>query len=93
MVRVALHVRPGARLEAVRLLADGTLDVQVRAPALDGRANTAVLRLLASVLGLRPRQVRLLRGEHSRQKLVEIDLDLFAALTARLTVAASAGAV
>ena len=86
MVRVALHVHPGARFEAVCVLADGTLDVHVRAPALDGRANAAVLRLLTTELQLRPRQVRLLRGERSRQKLVEVELDDAAVVTARLTL-------
>ena len=74
MITAAVRAHPGARVEGVALLADGTLDVKVRAPALDGRANEAVSSVLAEALGLRPRQVRLVRGERSREKVFEIEL-------------------
>ena len=56
------------------MLEDGTLAVWVRAPAVEGRANEAVCVLLAARLGLRPREVVLVRGERSRQKVVELPL-------------------
>jgi uncharacterized protein (TIGR00251 family) len=52
---------------------DGALKVKVRAPALDGRANDALLALLAEKLGLPRRAVTLLHGEKSRRKVVRID--------------------
>ena len=70
--RVRAH--PGARVERVQLLPDDTLDVRVRAPARDGRANAAVLKAVAAALALRPGQVRLVRGERSRDKLIELEL-------------------
>ena len=75
MIPVRVRAHPRARTQTVVLLPDGALDVRVRAPALDGRANEAILSALAEAVGLRPRQVRLRRGERSREKLVEIDLD------------------
>jgi uncharacterized protein YggU (UPF0235/DUF167 family) len=45
------------------------------APAVEGRATAALLALLAARLGLRPRDVALVRGERSRQKLVELPLE------------------
>jgi uncharacterized protein YggU (UPF0235/DUF167 family) len=92
MIQVTVHVHPGARLDTVRPRDDGSLDVRVRAPALDGRANAAVLRLLAVELALRPRQVRLIRGERGRQKLVELELADAAELSGRLAVVAAGGA-
>ena len=92
MIRITLHVHPGARLDVVRPRDDGSLDVWVRAPTLDGRANAAVLRLLASELALRPRQVRLLRGERARQKLVELELADAAELSDRLAATVARGA-
>jgi uncharacterized protein (TIGR00251 family) len=84
MLHLTLKAHPGARDERVSLLPDGRLDVRVRAPALDGRANAAILAVVASALRLRPRQVRLLRGERSREKLVEVDLPDRAELSRRL---------
>jgi uncharacterized protein YggU (UPF0235/DUF167 family) len=92
VIRVTLHVHPGARLDVVRPRDDGSLDVWVRAPALDGRANAAVLRLLAFELALRPRQVRLLRGERARQKVVELELADGAELSGRLAAPAAGDA-
>ena len=81
---ISLKAHPGARADAVGLLPDGRLDVRVRAPALDGRANAAILALVAEALRLRPRQVRLVRGERARDKLLEIDLADHAELRRRL---------
>jgi hypothetical protein len=44
----------------------------VRARPIDGAATTAAERVLAGALGLRPRQVRVVRGATPRDKLVEI---------------------
>ena len=51
---------------------NGVLLVRVTAPPLDGRANRALCELLAKRLGIAPSRVRVLRGERSRDKLVEV---------------------
>ena len=84
MIRVVVRAHPGARVESLRLLPDGSLDARVRAPALDGRANAATLAAVAAAARLRHHQVRLVRGERSRQKLVEIDVANFDELCDRL---------
>ena len=75
-MRYAVRVHPRSAREKVTLTADDTLEVWVTAPALDGRANTALLALLAWRLGLRPREVVLVRGERARRKLVDLPLDV-----------------
>jgi uncharacterized protein len=47
--------------------------VSVTAAAVEGRANEAVRRALAKAFGVRRQDVRLLSGERSRDKLVELD--------------------
>jgi uncharacterized protein YggU (UPF0235/DUF167 family) len=91
MIRIGLQARPGARTERVSLSPDGGLLAWVRAPALDGRANAALVEAVARALRLRSRQVRLVRGQRSRQKVVEIDLPSVEELARRLTSAAEAG--
>ena len=49
---------------------DGALKVRVAAPAVDGAANAALVRLLADELDLAVRDVRIVAGARSRQKLV-----------------------
>ena len=43
------------------------------APAVEGAANTALIRLLADELGVARRDVRIVAGATSRQKLVVVD--------------------
>lgn len=69
--RLAVRVTPGARVEALEI-AGGRLLAKVRAKPEDGKANDAVLALLATALGLAPSRLELLRGATSREKLFRI---------------------
>lgn len=65
-----LRVQPGARREGFGGAHGDSLKIAVTAPPEGGRANEAVLALLARRLGVPRRDVRLLSGENSRQKRV-----------------------
>lgn len=75
-VRLAVRVRPGASRTRVGGRygegPDAPLVVAVSARAVEGAATEAVLRAVAEALDLRPRQVSLVRGASSREKLLEI---------------------
>ncbi len=61
----------------------GALNVAVSEPAQDGKANAAAIELLATVLGVRKRELTIVAGETHRTKLVEVS-DPPADLDARL---------
>lgn len=69
--RLSLRVTPGARIESIAIEA-GRLVVKVRAKPEDGKANAAVLALLASALGIATSRLHLLRGATGRDKQVQI---------------------
>lgn len=69
--RLALRVTPGARVEGVEL-GTGVLLVKVRVKPEGGKANDAVLALVADALGLATSRLRMLRGATGRDKLVQI---------------------
>jgi len=67
---LSLKVIPNApRNEIVGWLGDA-LKVKIHAPALEGRANDELLDFLATTLAHPRRNLTLLRGEKSRQKVV-----------------------
>ena len=68
--KIAVHLTPGARQDAILGWRDGTLWAEVAAPPVAGRANEALLRLLARTLEIAPGRLRLAAGHRSRQKLV-----------------------
>jgi len=89
-VRVSVRVRPGASRTRVggrygQSGPDARLVVAVSARAVDGAATQAVLRAVAEALGVRPRQVVLVLGATSRDKVLEV-LDPPDDLAARLAV-------
>ena len=72
--RLALAVQPKAGREEVTWSAQGELRVKVTAAPERGRANDAVVALLASRLGVPRREVRIVTGQRSRRKLVELPI-------------------
>ena len=87
--RVRLRVSPGSsRAEIVGRYADGW-KVRVTAPPEDGRANEAVLRLLADALSVPRKAVTLVSGHTGRDKIVLLDGVKPAQIERRLTSAAA----
>lgn len=79
-VRLAIRLIPKSTTERIiGLIADATgglaLKIAVTAPAEAGKANAALLRLLARQIGLPPRDLVLLAGARDRRKLVQITGD------------------
>lgn len=70
---ITVKVIPRAKKnELSGLMADGTLQVRVTAPPVDGEANTAVISLLSGVLGVKPNQVEIVAGMSAHRKLISI---------------------
>jgi uncharacterized protein (TIGR00251 family) len=66
---ISVRVKPGSRKgPLVEKGADGELTVYVRQPAVEGKANEAVVRLLAKHLGVAPSRLDLVSGATSRVK-------------------------
>jgi uncharacterized protein (TIGR00251 family) len=65
-----VHVQPGASGDGIAGIYSNALKVRVRAPATSGRANEAVIALLAKELGVRATALTLTSGASSRDKRV-----------------------
>ena len=69
---VLVRVQPRAKKDEMAGVLEGALKVRLQAPALEGRANDALCGFLAQLLKTPKSAVRILSGERSRIKRVEI---------------------
>lgn len=72
MIKLQIRVKPNARKESLEKLEDGSYRVSVKAPAVEGKANAAVVAFLAKHFSVPRSKVRIVRGEKGRYKLVEV---------------------
>jgi uncharacterized protein len=71
--RVRLRVAPGSTRSSVVGRHGEAWKVRVAAPPEDGRANEAVVRLLADTLSLPRKAVTLVSGHGARDKIVKLE--------------------
>ena len=70
--RLRLRVSPGASRSEIVGRHGEAWKVRVAAAPEDGRANKALMRLLADTLGVAPDEISLVGGAGSRDKVVEL---------------------
>lgn len=71
-ITLMIHVQPGARRTGVAGIHGDSLKIRLAAPAIEGRANDALVAFLAASFGVPRRNVVLIRGETGRAKTVRI---------------------
>ena len=85
--RIQVRLTPRAASDDVLGWRDGVLRVRVTAPPVDGKANSALERLLARALDVPRTSVAVVAGQRSREKTILIDgLSLDEAVTRLSTI-------
>jgi uncharacterized protein (TIGR00251 family) len=73
LTRIKVRLTPRGGRDRIEGWDGDVLRVRVAAPPVDGKANEAMLRLLAKALGVAASNVRLVSGAQSRVKVVEVE--------------------
>ena len=72
-MRITVRVKPGAsRTKVGGCYGEDVLIVAVTAPAVDGRANDAVVKAVADAFALRRSDVTIVSGHTARTKVLEL---------------------
>lgn len=71
--RISVYVQPRANKTAVAGMHDGCVKVRLAAPPVDGAANAALIEFVAARLRIAKSRVRIVTGQTSRRKVVEVD--------------------
>jgi uncharacterized protein len=68
-----LRVRPGAKRTCLKkILADGSIKIDIAAPAEDNRANLELISFIAEQHGVQRNAVEILSGQTSGKKVVRV---------------------
>jgi len=70
-MRHSIRVIPRAKQNKV-VEEEGRVKVYLTAPPVEGRANQALIEVLAAHFQVRKGDIRIIRGEKSRDKLIQI---------------------
>ena len=71
-ITLKIHLQPRASRNGIDGVQGDTLKLRVTAPPVEGRANKALKKLLAELLGISPSQIAIITGQRSREKLVQV---------------------
>jgi uncharacterized protein (TIGR00251 family) len=69
---LAVRAVPRAAKNEIQGVYDEALKIRLITPPVDGKANQALIRFLSKALHLSKSQIRILRGETSRNKILRI---------------------
>lgn len=72
-LHLKIHVATSKGATRLKAISSRGVEVDVAAPAIDGRANRAVLSLFSEVFGVKSARVKIVKGEHSRSKVIAIE--------------------
>jgi uncharacterized protein (TIGR00251 family) len=72
-VRFTVRVTPRASRTEIAGSQEGVLRVRLCAPPVEGKANKALVALLAGALGVSKRDIEIVGGHSGRQKVVQVE--------------------
>jgi uncharacterized protein (TIGR00251 family) len=70
--RIEVQVKPNAKVESLEAQPDGTWIARIKAPPVDGRANEALIALVAKHFKVPKAQVSIRSGASGRRKFLVI---------------------
>jgi len=71
-MKISVRVNPRSSRKHLEQISDTEFRVHVNTPPVDGAANKEVCKLLAKHFGVAKSSVTIVRGQNSRDKVVEI---------------------
>ncbi|MFA6424153.1 MAG: DUF167 domain-containing protein [Candidatus Magasanikbacteria bacterium] len=74
MPKLKIRVLPrSSKNEVIGKMSDGTLKIKLTAPPVDGKANDALIKLLADYFNISKSKIKIVSGNTSKNKMIEIE--------------------
>jgi uncharacterized protein YggU (UPF0235/DUF167 family) len=75
-MKIFVKAKPSSNFQSLEVLDENHFIISVKEPPVQGRANAAIIRILAGYLNLPVTAVRLVKGFRERNKIFEIEKQL-----------------
>jgi len=72
-VQFAARIQPRSGRDRISGVHDGAIKIHLTAPPVDGAANKACIKFVASAFGVSPSRVTLVSGQTGRNKILRIE--------------------
>ena len=73
-MKIVVKAKPSSREDKIEKIDDNNYVVYVKAPPMDGKANAAIIKLLANYFDVSPSLVEIISGVMAHMKVVQIHL-------------------
>jgi len=71
-MRITVKIKPNSKEEKVEALSAVEFSARIKAPPREGKANEALIELLAEYFGIAKGRISIVRGHKGREKIVDI---------------------
>ena len=71
-MKISVKVIPNAKKQLIELMVDKSLKVHLKAKPVEGKANEALIKILAEYYQVSMSSIEILQGEKGRDKLISI---------------------
>lgn len=71
-MKISIKVIPGASKDEIIKIDENNFKIKTTKPPEDGKANAAVIEILAKYFGVKKNQIEIISGQTSQRKIIEI---------------------
>lgn len=71
--RISVKITPSAKKEGIIDEGNNCFKIKVGAPAVEGKANEAMIKILAEYFDIPKSRIKIVRGKFAKNKIIEID--------------------
>ncbi len=73
MGKFRIKVKANARKDEIKIMEDGTVKVFLKVFPKEGKANKYLIKFLAEKMKIPKKQIKIIFGEHSKNKIIQIE--------------------
>lgn len=75
-MKLKVLIQPNSKKNEIIGFHGDSLKIRIKAPPVDGEANTTLIKYLSSILNIPQKNIAVLHGHTGKNKLIEINTDL-----------------